>query len=451
MEVEVKRAKGEIKLSYYYKKEGEPDSSYQTLKEEVKELTADFTKLEQNTIYNIKIVVKDENGIAQKIINEKTGILTGTVTQKGETIWNSGIATIELETKETGMTIQYQIGGIEGQWTDYEGPITGLKYGETVYAVVTDRTNQSAYSTINLLDEINPQQAQIKLSSKNTTTAESITATVTHIDNESGVEIINCRWVYNTNLNSIGTDASNYPNTFSSNGQTITLSTTTVGTYYLHILTVDKAGKLTETISEPITVAIPNSAPTTPMVSFSNKTTNSITVTANATDSNNDNLTYSLYVSTSQASGFTKAATSAAMSSGSTATLTAPNLNQYTSYYYYVTVTDGKLTSTSSTSSAVRTYCPGTGLTCPGGTTQTVKCPYCNGYGSGTRCSECGGTSWHNNPTTYCPLCGARGTRVSVIRCSMCRYGDYQQTLPCSHGLTYSHSYCSHGYTGQHD
>ena len=61
-----------------------------------------------------------------------------------------------------------------------------------------------------------------------------------HIDNESEVEATNCRWVYNTNSNPIGTEISSYPNTFGSNGQRITLSASNPGTYYLHVLTVDK-------------------------------------------------------------------------------------------------------------------------------------------------------------------------------------------------------------------
>ena len=141
IEVEITRSEGEISLSYYYKKEGEPDSSYQTLKEGVKELTADFTGLEQQKVYNIKVVVEDENGTAEKVINERTGELKeGTVTQKGETVWSNGTASIELETTETEVSIQYQIDGIEGQWLDYKGPITGLHHGQTVYALITDGT-----------------------------------------------------------------------------------------------------------------------------------------------------------------------------------------------------------------------------------------------------------------------------------------------------------------------
>ena len=255
IEVEITRSEGEVSLSYYYKKDGEPDSSYQTLKEGVKELTADFTGLEQDVVYNVKVIVKDENGTAEKIINERTGELKeGTVTQKGETVWSNGTATIELETTETGVTIQYQVGGTEGQWLDYKGPITGLNHGQTVYALITDGINQSGYTSIDILDQINPQNAQIELSGNTTNTTGSIIATVTHIDNETGVDIGNCKWEYNTNSNQIGTEASNYTNSFSSDGEKITLSASTVGTYYLHVLTADKVGNKLESISQGVTV-----------------------------------------------------------------------------------------------------------------------------------------------------------------------------------------------------
>ena len=254
IEVEITRSEGEVSLSYYYKKDGEPDSSYVASKEGVKDLTADFTGLEQQKVYNIKVVVEDENGTAEKVINVTTGELTGAVNQKGETVWSNGTATIELETTETGVTIQYQVGGTEGQWLDYKGPITGLNHGQTVYALITDGINQSGYTSIDILDQINPQNAQIELSGNTTNTTGSIIATVTHIDNETGVDIGNCKWEYNTNSNPIGTEASNYTNSFSSDGEKITLSASTVGTYYLHVLTADKVGNKLESISQGVTV-----------------------------------------------------------------------------------------------------------------------------------------------------------------------------------------------------
>ena len=254
IEVEITRSEGEVSLSYYYKKEGESEDSYKALKEGVTDLIADFKGLEQNVVYNIKVVIKDNNGTSEKEINVITGELTGVVTQKGETAWNNGTATIELETTETGVTIQYQVGGTEEKWLDYAGPISELNHGDTVFAVVTDGNNQSGYSSIDILDKLNPQAATINLTTTTAKENQDITATVTHIDNESGVDIENCKWEYNTNPNIIGTEASSYTNTFSNNGQPITLSASTVGTYYLHVLTQDVAGNKTETISQAITV-----------------------------------------------------------------------------------------------------------------------------------------------------------------------------------------------------
>ena len=102
VEVSIARSTGKVKLSYYYKKDGEDDNSYIALKEDVTELTADFTELKQNIIYNIKVVVTDDNGSTEKVISEITGELAeGTISQVGETQWNDGTATIQLETTET--------------------------------------------------------------------------------------------------------------------------------------------------------------------------------------------------------------------------------------------------------------------------------------------------------------------------------------------------------------
>ena len=139
-------------------------------------------------------------------------------------------------------------------YNEEEG-ITGLKYGDTVFAVLSDGTNITDYTSINIRDTIVPQQAQISLSDTTAKEGESTTATVTHTDKESGVAITNCKWVYNMTGTPIGTEEENYTGgSFSSNGQTINLTATTAGTYYLHVLTVDKAGNKIESISNAVTV-----------------------------------------------------------------------------------------------------------------------------------------------------------------------------------------------------
>ena len=175
--------------------------------------------------------------------------------------WKNGQASTIITTSEEGYTLQYQIGGIaEENWTDttsgYE--ITGLTLGQTVYGRLFNGTEGSKTADITVEDLIKPS-ATIDLSGTSVETTGSVTATVTFTDNESGLNITGSKWVYNTNAGAMGEDESSYTNSFvnNNNPQTITLSTTTAGTYYLHVLTVDNAGNKQETISDAITVKEP--------------------------------------------------------------------------------------------------------------------------------------------------------------------------------------------------
>ena len=58
------------------------------------------------------------------------------------------------------------------------------------------------------------------------------------------------------------TDTSAYTGSFSTNPETITLSSNSTGTYYLHVLTVDNAGNKTETVSSAITISAITAPPT---------------------------------------------------------------------------------------------------------------------------------------------------------------------------------------------
>ena len=172
--------------------------------------------------------------------------------------WENGKASTIITTSEEGYTLQYQIEGIsEENWTDttsgYE--ITGLTLGQTVYGRLFNGTEGSKTADITVEDLIKPS-ATIDLSGTSVETTGSVTATVTFIDNESGLNITGSKWVYNTNAGAIGEDAGNYANSFTNNNnpQTITLNSGTAGTYYLHVLTVDNAGNKKETISGAITV-----------------------------------------------------------------------------------------------------------------------------------------------------------------------------------------------------
>ena len=245
--------------TFYIKKTTETDSTYTQIGSST---STSITKgeLEQNTSYTIKVEVADVAGNKGQATKE---ITTGKIADAGEgltngaiiassPVWSNGTASITLSTS-SGLTIQYQKGGISGSWTTGTN-VTGLHHRDTVFARLTDGKNYGGEASITILDTVAPQASTINLSATSTTTAGSVTATVTLKDNESGVNATASKWVYNTNSGNIGINESSYNNTFSSNGQTIQLKATTAGTYYLHVLTVDNAGNKKETISSTVTV-----------------------------------------------------------------------------------------------------------------------------------------------------------------------------------------------------
>ena len=261
--------------TYYIKQSSEEDTEYATQENStnLSTNTYTFTELTQGTSYDVKVVVTGD-----KAGNSGTGYLAGQTTQNvpdasgeevqegaitfGTTNWSSNKASITVSTN-TSYQIEYQVGKItEGSWTGISsgGTISNLNYGDTVYARLTDGVNHGAYATASIDDKTNPQAASIQLSGTEVTTKESVTATVTLADNESGVNIEGSKWIYNTTSGNIGTNEASYTNTFTENPEEITLSAETAGTYYLHVLTVDMAGNKIETVSEAITVetAVPS-------------------------------------------------------------------------------------------------------------------------------------------------------------------------------------------------
>lgn len=116
-------------------------------------------------------------------------------------------------------------------------------------------------------------------------------------------------------------------------------------------------------------------------VSFVSKTTNSISISAMATDEELRDITYTLYVGNSKDGTYTKKETVNGRS-GYTVILKAEELSEYTTYYYYVEASNGTTIVVSSKGSSVRTYCSGTTITC-----STTYCPG-GGYYS---CSTCSG------------------------------------------------------------
>ena len=229
-----------------------------------KTLSVAPTGYKQGTTYYVW--VKDEAGNVSESETVTTLNVTGTI-NFGAITWAGGKASTTIGTN-TSYTIQYQVNSTTGTWKTGTS-VNGLVHGDKVYARLWDGTNGgTSFAINNILDGINPS-VNINLSATEVTTEGAITATVTKSDSESGINIGSCKWIYNTTAGNIGTNASSYTGTFTSANQNITLKSTTVGTYYLHVLSADNAGNLKETIKGPIAVktasnAVPGSTTHTP-------------------------------------------------------------------------------------------------------------------------------------------------------------------------------------------
>ena len=269
LKITTKRSQGGTVECYI---KGENDSNYGTA-QKATDNQYTFDNLEQGKKYTVKVVVTSGNG--QKAEKEKE-YTTGDI-QKLET------ADIEFEYSVNGTVIDKKT------WTNKEVKVTAkpkvdiagytlvtkkndgawqktdnqtFSENGIMYVALTDGRNyggtEAAGNVTNI--EKNAPSVNVNLSATEVTTEGTITATVTQNDSQSGVNIENCKWIYNTTSGKIGTNASSYTGTFTSATQNITLKTTTVGTYYLHVLSVDNAGNSIETIKGPISVKTASNA-----------------------------------------------------------------------------------------------------------------------------------------------------------------------------------------------
>ena len=226
-----------------------------------------------------------------KVDDATDGLETGSIT--ASVSWSNESATVTLSTN-TNLTIEWQVGSItEGNWTPGT-KVTGLKHGNVVFAHLTDGFNYGKEASITVLDNI-PPSATITLDKQSIDTSESVKARVVHSDEQSGVNTRNCKWAFNQTSTYMGVNANYNGGSFTSNSSDLTLTADSKGTYYLHVLTVDKAGNKKETISKPITVKQLVTSIKLNKTTASIKTEEKLTLTATVTPSTaeNKNITWS--------------------------------------------------------------------------------------------------------------------------------------------------------------
>jgi len=96
-------------------------------------------------------------------------------------------------------------------------------------------------------------------------------------------------------------------------------------------------------------------------------------------------LTYTLYYGTEQNNLDISTELSEQTQNVQVSIQTEDNLSEYTYYYWRVDVSDGKVTTKGDIQMQVRTYCQGTGISCPGST--SFQCPVCKEVDCMTICN----------------------------------------------------------------
>lgn len=223
--------------------------------EKLNQLGSEYTylSLEENKKYYIKIEVTGTNGESSSIeLIRLTTNITFTYTPSE---WTNQNVTVTVNTSALSeYTLQTSKDGINWETKNTQ---TYSQNGP-VYVRIVDNKNQMNGNILGNVDNIDksiPDDATVLISGDKVQTTSTVTlsATVTHNDNE--IDISKCKYIYNTTSAQIGTAESDYTQgTFSANGQTIQLNNMTDGTYYLHILTTDKANNKKETIKGPIQI-----------------------------------------------------------------------------------------------------------------------------------------------------------------------------------------------------
>ncbi|MCI8272788.1 MAG: hypothetical protein HFJ55_01740 [Clostridia bacterium] len=132
-------------ISYYYKEAN--TNEYIALKEDTKDLTASFTNLEEGKIYNIKVVVENEKGKNEQVINESIKQLvkeielneTETTVERGQQL--QLIATVRPETAEN-KTIKWSSSDTSVVTVNASGLVQANQIGTATITVKSNENNE---------------------------------------------------------------------------------------------------------------------------------------------------------------------------------------------------------------------------------------------------------------------------------------------------------------------
>ncbi|MCI8383679.1 MAG: hypothetical protein HFJ33_02250 [Clostridia bacterium] len=168
--------------------------------------------------------------------------------------WTNGKVVVGIFTQTSEYQLQYSLDG--KNWKNYEKEIEVQESG-AIYARLVNNLYETvcqATGNVTNIDKTQPTST-ITFDHTSTDTASSVVATIEQKDNQSGINITECKWIYNTISGNIGTNEEDYiGGNFTTTPEEISLKVQIAGTYYLHVLSIDNVGNKKETVSEAVIV-----------------------------------------------------------------------------------------------------------------------------------------------------------------------------------------------------
>ena len=312
------------------------------------------TNLTPNQTYNVSVIAYDQAGnpsIQSSTVPAitKGQLLPPNINISGNTRNGYYIGTVTITVSDTSDSTKTRVSKIKVTGAGAERTITGTSGSFTItsdgtYTISAWGEDASGNrSSITTKPAFKRDATVPKPTLGTPTTNSNGTIKVTATANETGGSgVKSYEFQYKqaggswTRKQLITSTASSYTYTYTGMGDGKTV--------YIRVIVTDGAGNIGKSAADnangtSAVIPIKNTAPVVQTITYKSKTTNSITVTAKATDAQNDKLTYTLYTSTNN-STWTQKATSSSVSSGTEVTLTASGLSQYTYYYVKIRATE---------------------------------------------------------------------------------------------------------------
>lgn len=245
---------------YYIAKEGE---EYNKSPQESNSNSYKFEGLEQDTNYKIKVTTKDKsNNEGKGEITQKTSLIPKPDSYiYVEAQWSNGEikgARISKTSEVENLKIQYQVNSIsDSGWKNVStgNTVTDVTYGDTVWVRLIDDSGNAGYASSTLLiDNSNPEVTLNYYGNNPVTIYTNLEIYYDIIDNESGIDLSNSRWILSD------TDYSNDIEYLKNGGRILDSSSglinTTISewayyndnTYYITILAVDNKGNYSTSV-----------------------------------------------------------------------------------------------------------------------------------------------------------------------------------------------------------